>query len=228
MAEKAAAEAPKGLDKMGIARRVAQELREGQCVNLGIGIPTLVADILPPDIEILLQSENGVLGMGPPPPSGQEDPNLTDAGKRPVTLLPGGSYFASHESFGMIRGGHVDVCVLGAMQVDAGGDLANWKLPNRKLGSVGGAMDLVSGAKRVIVAMEHLARNGAFKVVKKCTFPLTGRACVDLIITDLAVIEVTPQGLVLRETAPGVSAAQVQEASEPELIIPDDLREMAL
>jgi len=227
MAEKTAVEAPRGLDKMGIARRVAQELREGQCVNLGIGIPTLVADVLPPDIEILLQSENGVLGMGPPPPAGQEDPTLTDAGKRPVTLLPGGCYFASHESFAMIRGGHVDVCVLGAMQVAESGDLANWKLPQRKLGSVGGAMDLVSGAKRVIVAMEHLARNGAFKVVRECSFPLTGRACVDLVITDLAVIEITPEGLVLRETAPGVSAEQVQQASEPELIIPEDLKEMA-
>ncbi len=216
------------LDKNGIAKRIAQEVKDGYYVNLGIGIPTLVANFVRDDIEVEFQSENGILGMGPFPFEGEEDPDLINAGKQTITALPGASFFDSAMSFGMIRGQHVDLTILGAMEVAENGDIANWKIPGKMVKGMGGAMDLVASAENIIVAMMHTNREGESKLLKKCTLPLTGVGCVTKIVTNLAVLEVTDKGFKLLERAPGVSVEEIKEATEGTLIVEGDVPEMNL
>ncbi len=213
------------LSRDQIVQRIAKEIKDGYTVNLGIGMPTLVANFIPPGLDVTLQSENGILGLGPFPSEKELDPDCINAGKQTVTTLPGASYFSSADSFAMVRGGHVDLTVLGAMQVDEKGNLANWMIPGKMVKGMGGAMDLVAGAKKVIVAMQHCdKKNGEKKILTKCTLPLTGLAVVNLIVTDFAVMEVIKDGLLLREHAPDMTIAQIQEQTEAKLIVAKDVK----
>ena len=214
------------LDKNGIAKRIAKEVRDGYYVNLGIGIPTLVANFVRDDIQVEFQSENGVLGMGPFPFEGEEDPDLINAGKQTITTLPGASFFDSATSFAMIRGQHVDLTILGALEVADNGDIANWKIPGKMVKGMGGAMDLVASADNIIVAMMHTNKAGQSKLLKQCTLPLTGVGCVKKVVTNLAVLEITSGGFQLLERAPGVSVREIMEATEGRLIIPSEVPEM--
>jgi len=214
--------------KERIARRIAREFRDGFYVNLGIGLPTMIAGFLPAGIDVIFQSENGMLGVGAPPSDEQADPDLINAGKQPVTELPGCSFFASEESFAMIRGGHMDMSILGAMQVDEKGNLANWTIPGKMVKGMGGAMDLVAGARRVIVAMEHQTKDGVSRILKECTLPLTGKSVVHDIVTELCWIRVTPEGLLLTEVAEGLTAEAVQARTEARLIVSPELRLMTV
>ncbi|MEO9952286.1 CoA transferase subunit B [Nonlabens sp.] len=216
------------LDKIGIAKRIAQEVKNGYYVNLGIGIPTLVANYVPDGMEVEFQSENGVLGMGPFPFEGEEDADVINAGKQTITTMPGASFFDSATSFGMIRGKHVDLTILGAMEVAENGDIANWKIPGKMVKGMGGAMDLVASAENIIVAMMHTNRAGASKLLSKCSLPLTGVNCINKVVTNLAVLEVTDKGFKLLERAPGVSVEDIQNATEGTLIIDGDIPEMSI
>ncbi|MBI3327583.1 MAG: CoA transferase subunit B, partial [Nitrospinae bacterium] len=212
--------------RIRIAKRIARELKAGDVVNIGIGLPTLVVEFIPNDLDLTIQSENGFLGLGQSPKRGEEDPDLVNAGGGYVTLLPGGVFFDSITSFGMIRGGYIDVTILGALQVDQEGNLANWMIPGQRVPGIGGAMDLAVGAKRVIVATEHVTREGHSKILKRCTLPLTARREVDLIVSDLAVMEVTPGGLLLREVAPHITTDEVRHLTDADLIVPERVGRM--
>ena len=216
------------LDKNGIAQRIAKEIKDGYYVNLGIGIPTLVANYIPEGINVVLQSENGLLGIGPFPVDGEEDPDLINAGKQTITTVAGSAFFDSALSFGMIRAGKVDLTILGAMEVSENGDIANWKIPGKMVKGMGGAMDLVASAKNIIVAMQHVNKAGESKLLKQCQLPITGLQCVKKIVTELAVIDVTPEGFYLLERAPGISVEQIKNATEGKLIVPEVVPEMIL
>lgn len=215
------------LDKVGIAKRIAQEVRDGMYINLGIGIPTLVANYIPKNINVVLQSENGLLGIGPFPKENEVDADLINAGKQTITMMPGSALFSSAESFGMIRSGKVDLTILGAMEVSENGDISNWKVPGKMVKGMGGAMDLVASAKHIIVAMQHCSKDGASKLLKKCTLPITGLRCVKRIVSDMAVIDVLPEGgFKLSERAPGISTEQIKNATEGKLVIEGTIPEM--
>src|SRR6186713_1176569 len=216
------------LNKEQIAQRIAREMKDGYYVNLGIGIPTLVANYIPEGLKVILQSENGLLGMGPFPFEGEEDPDLINAGKQTITTIPGSAFFDSAMSFGMIRAGKVDLTILGAMEVSEKGDIANWKIPGKMVKGMGGAMDLVASAENIIVAMQHVSKSGESKILKRCTLPLTGVGCVKKVVTELAVLEVTPNGFKLLERAPGVSVEHIVASTEAELIIEGDIPEMVI